>query len=231
MKNGFAAVRHRKVCTLMLVFLSLLVLATSARAAMVFFDDFEDGDHSGWFVSSMGGSSSTGVTEYNESQMAYVQHTGAYNYVLSHDFTYVSNGILSFDMQAVTVGGAYSTDAWAGVTISFLDDFNSTLGYVRLLNNTTGSLGEFDRLVDQCQHSYENSFADFALLAGLDSSAPINTVSLQFWAQAQTADGNNHSWATVWFDDVKVESAPVPPAILLLGSGMIGLWGVRRRQR
>jgi hypothetical protein len=34
-----------------LTFLGVLILAPSAHAAPVFFDDFEDGDHAGWLGS------------------------------------------------------------------------------------------------------------------------------------------------------------------------------------
>ena len=118
MKKRSATGRHMKLITAMLITLFLLALAPSAQA--YFYDDFEDGNHDGWLLSHPGGSGSTSVVDHNASQMAYITHTGTYSHALSRDFNYVSSDIISFDMHAETLGSEYGTDAWGGVTGSFL---------------------------------------------------------------------------------------------------------------
>lgn len=231
MKKRSAAVRRIKVCTAVLFTLCILALASSAQAAIVFYDDFEDGNHDGWLVSTTGGTGSTSVVNHNLSQMAYVTHSGGAKHSLSHDFSYVPSDILSFDMHAITGGGGRGTIAWAGVTISFLDWINSPLGRVRLLNtNDQTTLGQNDYYIDNTQHFYENTWDFYSSLAGLGASDPITTVGLEFWVAGQS-NITSHSWGQVWFDNVKVETVPIPSAVLLLGSGLMGLLGVTRLKR
>lgn len=219
----------------LLIIICTLVMVPSAQAAIVFLDNFEDGNPDGWLESTPAGTGSTGVEIHNDSQMAYAKHTGSYLHSLSHDFIYRPDDILSFDMHAETIYGGNNANAWAGVTVSFLNSFNATIGSARLLNTTnSSSLGTHDMEIDSSQHSYRNTWTDFANLAGLSTSDPIAKVSLQFWAQGQTTSSYTRTYrstANVWFDNVQVESVPVPPAIVLFGSGLVGLLGVMRRKR
>ncbi len=222
------------------VFFGLLISALPVHAAAVFFDDFEDGDNSGWLETATGNLlGSTGVESHNASLMAVVRDTGSGSYSLSHDFSYVSDQIVSFEMQAIAnvrpLSGGGMLHASSGVTISFLNVFNSTLGSVSIVNATDpGSLGPTSILIDTAQHDYEASMAVFATQAGLGAMDPISKLSFNFFSSAETfgnVSGVAHSSSTVWFDNVSVNPVPVPAAVWLFGSGLLGLIGFSRRKK
>jgi hypothetical protein len=218
-------------CLQLAIFLLVLLAFQPINPAHSAFD-FEDGSLDGWLEVTTGDSGSTGIAAHNGSEMAYAEHTGSYMHGLSRDYDYIPDNTLSFDMQAIANSGGRSTQAWAGVQVSFLDSFKSTLGSARLLNVTSGiTLGDNDRGIDSTQHHYENTWADYASLAGLDpTDGNIDHISLLFYTEAQTNyPFGNRSYATVWFDNVEVEAVPIPSAFLLLGSGILGLGMLKRR--
>ena len=223
MKTKTITVRTaREVVLSLLVFLGGLVLAPSADAATVFFDDFEDGDHLGWLVATTGGSGSTGSTRVesvNSSQVASVNHVGSGFHSLSRDFTYVLDQTLSFTMQATAKTGVLTggeiLHSSGGITISFLNLFNSTLGSVFIANATNpGSLGPNSIPVDSGQHDYNASMAEFAAQAGLSDTDAIAKINLKIQASAESFeadDGLVRSSAKVWFDNVTISEVPVVP--------------------
>ena len=232
-----------KLCATSLLATFLVIVSSSASAALVFFDDFEDGNTLGWLetiVPGAGGSGSTGVEFHNESQMAYVYHRGSGSHSLSHDFSYLANDTLSFDMHAVANTGTTATGGTlhssTGVTISFLNFLNVSLGSISLVNATNpASLDANSIAIDSLQHNYSGLMSDFATIAGLDAGDPISKVSLEFFSTAAYSWGGNiypngYSSAKVWFDNVTVSAVPVPAAAWLFGSGLIGLVGVARRK-
>jgi hypothetical protein len=216
-----------RVSAYILYCLGLLFTCSNASAAFV--DNFEDENADGWLLTSSG-SGSTGVELHNASQMAYATHTGSGFHMLSMDFNYLASNSLSFDMHAVAYPSSAS-NAISGIELSFLNNLNVELGSTRLANATELSwIDTTDLLVDNVQHHYEASFSDFAALAGLGATDPISTLSISFFAQAQTTNYpyNNRSNATVWFDNVNVSAVPVPAAVWLFGSGLLGLLGLTR---
>jgi hypothetical protein len=223
---------YKRLSTYILFVLIFAFACSNASAAFV--DDFEDGNADGWLVTSSG-SGSTGVELHNASQMASAYHSGGGFHMLSKDFNYVGSDSMSFDMHAVAYTN-HSSQAMGGVKLSFLNDFNVVLGTTKIAYSTTESwIGANDLLVDNVQHHYEASFSDFAALAGLGSIDPISKLSISFFSQAQTTDSYYHykSNATVWFDNVTVGagSVPLPAAVWLFGSGVLGFLGISRRKR
>ena len=220
---------HGKLSTYTLLALFFAFACSNASAAFV--DNFEDGNANGWMETSIG-SGSTGVELHNASQMAFATHTGSGLHLLSMDFNYLDSGMLSFDMHAVAYP-AGGSNAKSGVTISFMNNFNVVLGSIGFINATSSSLlGLTDNPIDNLQHYFGASMSDFSALAGLGAADPISKISLAFFAQAQTTGyfGDN-SIAGVWFDNVAVAHAPLPAAVWLFGSGLLGFLGVSRRKR
>lgn len=214
--------------------LTLIFVCSNANAATVFIDDFEDGNTDGWLLTS-NGSGSTGAQSYNGSQMAFVSHSGNGQHLLLMDFNYLGSNALSFDMLAVAYPSG-SANAMSGVEISFLTSMNTELGSTVLANSTTSSwIGIHDLLIDDVQHHYAATMSDFAALAGLGATDPISKLSLTFFTQAQSyySYGTHTSSATVWFDDVTIgaSSMPVPAAVWLFGSGLLGFLGAVRRKK
>jgi hypothetical protein len=142
-------------------------------------------------------------------------------------------------MQAIansrTLSGGGVLEAASGVTISFLNSLNSTLGSITIANATdSGFVDPGSSLVDTAQHDYNDAMADFAALAGLGGADPISKFNLSFFASADTygnVSGVAHSSSTVWFDNVTISEVPAPAAIWLFGSGILGLIGIARRKK
>lgn len=234
----------QRVMFSLLVFIGVVTLVPSAHAAPVYFDDFEDGNHTGWLYTSVpgsGGSGATGVELHNSSQMAFVNHRGNGQDSLSMDFSYLANDILSFDMHAVaSLGYTYSgvpLHSSSGVVMTFLNFLNVPLGSVSLVNATNpGAPGSSSIAIDALQHDYSALMSDFAATAGLGAVDPIAKVSLEFFSTGAYSFGGNiypngYSSASVWFDNVTVGVVPVPAAVWLFASGFIGLMGVAGRRK
>jgi hypothetical protein len=217
-----------------IAFIGLLLSTPLAKSATVFSDNFEDGNAVGWQETIVGNSAgSTGVESHNGSLMAFAKDTGATSFSLSHDFNYVSDQTLAFTMQAIANANPCCDilEASSGVTISFLDVFNSTLGSVTIANASNSALT--DILVDTAQHDYSASMGVFATQAGLNPASTISKLNLNFFAYGETygnVSGVAHSTSSVWFDNVNVSAVPVPAAAWLFGTGLVGLIGVARRK-
>jgi len=230
---------QKKVCKVELgilwgitILLGLGLTAIEADASVAFYDDFEDGDTSGWLESWQQGRwneayGSWGVVSHNGSNMARIEHTTDGFHSLAHDFTYVSDNILSFDMQ---IGGKMDGGNHAGgnVTLSFLNKFNVKLGSVTLGYSTyTGTYDPAHR-IDSDPHHYSASMTEWADFAGLSTTDNISTLSLSFVAWgAQDSWLQAGSTGTIWFDNVNV--TPEPTALSLFALGAI-LAGRKRRK-
>ncbi len=222
-------------------FVGIMVAASSVHAATVFSDDFEDGDYTGWLLTSIGnGLSSAGVETNNGSLMAVVRKTGVTRWSLSRAFSYSSDQSVAFTMQAIansrTLTGGSILHAASGVEISFLDGLNSTLGSVTIASSTNTGFLNPDSLVGTTQLDYDVSMSVLTTLAGLGAADPIANYVLSFFASADTfgnVGGVANSSSTVWFDNVTVSSVnpvPIPAAALLFASalGVFGYLGKRK---
>jgi hypothetical protein len=230
-KNGYGFV----VCALGVTVLSLVMssVASGANANLSFYDDFEDGDYTGW-QSDWHQSEANGSWNviYNESHRARVQHWGTGYHSLSYDFAYASDNILSFDMQANGVT-SYKSHAGGYVTISLFNKFNVALGSVSLQYRTDpGSIDAAYR-IDSSLHHYSASMSEWAEFAGLGTTEQISTLNLTFSAWGQTTGETTphgvearRSTGTVWFDNVSV--VPEPATLFLLALGGLTLLSKRK---
>ena len=201
-----------KIVTRLVIVFFVFGMVGAANASTTFPDDFEDGNHDGWLVGSATGTGSTGVELHNSSKMAFATQTGSGTHSLSIDFNYVPDATLSFDMHAIALtahepGTTASAQANSGVMVSFLDSLNGELGYMRLINNTSGSYEAHDIAIDGLQHNYSALLSYYAVKAGLSDAYPISKVSLSYWSTGSNVYGAESS-STVWFDNVDVCTIP-----------------------
>jgi len=232
----------RTLCATGLLVSLLTSVSTSASATTVFFDSFEDGDANGWFESATG-SGTTGVIGNNGSLRGYANTPNLGYRSLSQDFEYANNHVLSFEMQVIanpgikiTFGGSSTTPGSGGAKISFLNSFNGILGdSVFFIHRTDGVkppayAGVFQ---DETLNFFSARLIDYAALAGLDRSSNIAKFSLEFFASSGGGGGGNGSslaTASTWFDNVNIAPVPIPGAMWLFGTGLIGLLSQKRRE-
>jgi hypothetical protein len=218
-----------------LTFLALVLMSGSSYAATIlpYHDDFQDGSLLGWSATNTGGTGSTGVdlepgiANDPNNLAAWAYHIGTGTEALTQDFNFAPNAILSFDMLtlATQTTGTLVYNAWSGVKITFLDSLNTDLGNISFFYGTDST----GNVPDQNWHSYLASMNQLTALAGTNLIDPTK-MSLSFWATGTNGNvGDSH--AKVWFDNVNLTTVPVPPAVWLLGSGLVGLVGIGRRKK
>lgn len=144
----------------------------------------------------------------------------------------------AFQSVPGTAGTVYELDAWVmnwvgdpfgnlGILqLNFLDSGGNTLdGGVQV---TVDPFGTADVDLSVIQDGAEIS--DWTQLS-LSAVAPAGTVEVQaFLLHIQTGDPCCSGGSLFW-DDVSLTAVPVPAAVWLFGSGLLGLVGVARRRR
>jgi len=223
--------RHHPFVAPLAALAASLALAAPVQAADSFFD-FEGGDVGSWLESTTGGSGSTGVETHNGSQMAFAKHPGSHMHSLSHDFGYVPGDVLSFDMQAVANPGPFTAHSFSGVSLSFLNSFNVSLGSMALYNTTNpASLTAHQYAIDNLQHGYSATMSSWATVAGVSAGSSVAKVAVSFIASAQSFSGTNYSAAYVWFDNVRVAAVPEPGQWALMLAGLLATAHTAGRRR
>jgi len=144
----------------------------------------------------------------------------------------------AFQDVAVTAGQEYELSAWVmnwigdpfenlGILLLlFIDGDENELGEV--IGQTVDPFGTADVDLSVIQDGAEVS--DWTRLA-VSGVAPAGTVSARaFLLHIQTGDPCCAGGALYW-DDVQLNEVPVPAAVWLFGSGLIGLIGIARRKK
>lgn len=210
-------------------------IVAGANAATVFYDDFEDQNHDGWYIT---GSGSTGVTFINESYMAYASNSQSGSLSLSREFDYEQNSLLSFDIQALASTGSTNdgstTHAASGFTISLENSFNISLGEVTFAYATSSTLLPSNAYtIGNTIDTFEAPMSDWADLALVDPMSTIANIELEFWTIGRHADlpRGRAAIATIYFDNVEISAVPIPGALWLFGSGIIGIVAIRRKSK
>lgn len=191
----------------------LFVVATAAamplRAAVIFSDDFEDGNVSDWTVSSSAGVITPVVTVRSDSV-----HAGSYALYTYFDAPTGGTGanfVRATHSFTAPTAGNYMLDLWARSS------------------PCSGCTMFFDVLVDGVLLAHDgtspSAFKSVGLsLPGLTASA--HTLTLGMYTDAAFSGRFNAS-----FDDVVITSIPEPATVALLGAGLLVLGFARRRAR
>jgi hypothetical protein len=206
------------------------------------FQNFEDGTLDGWTAGGRRqGYNKWGVSEYAGSQMAYLHHKSFTELTLSKSFSYSPDMIFSFDAEFSINGdkspspngnSQYNSDN-VYYALGFRDVNGKSLGYKRYVAETsywwTNNLDNTSLFLPNGLEHYEYDMSSLASELGIDTN-DIDSIALAFGGYSPWYSGSN---MIVRFDNVgySASSAPVPePAtMILVGLGLVGLAGVRRK--
>lgn len=137
------------------------------------------------------------------------------NYLELVDYTYTGlqvNSIVTFNFtsgQSVGGFGFYGID---------IGDFGERLQVALTYTDSTQE-------IFQVPHTYNNNNANAGVLYfGVIGSKAISSINLQ---DVHVADGN---YPAMGFDNFTAGAVPLPPSMLLLGTGLLGLVGLRWRK-
>ena len=190
-------------CTLLISFPAM------SHASTVFSDNFESGSLSQWTSTNgqivsdpIGGSNH--VIHFAQNKSGGDAFTAS-SFVISPGMSYT----FSFDYLGTTAG---SPQAYASIS-----PVNTTVGYWRF--SSTGSPPQL-LINDNTWHSYLFNF-DSSIFTTIGGT---NSLYLVFEQAAGTV-------GTAYFDNVSLSAVPIPAAVWLLGSGLIGLLGARRLKK
>jgi hypothetical protein len=224
------------------VMISAMAFATASNAALVN-GTFEADEASGGDV--------PGATGWNTFETVFTNATDGPNFgPVSHDAggtqslkmygPFVPGGAAgAFQNLPGTAGVTYQLDAWV---MNWIGDPFGNLGILQLNfldaggNAIAGSGAEVT--VDpfgtaDVDLSVIQDGADISDWTGLSLSAvaPAGTAEVQaFLLHIQTGDPCCAGGSLFW-DDVSLTAVPVPAAVWLFGSGLIGLIGIARRRK
>lgn len=202
-------------------------IVVSARAGVIFEDDFEDGTLDKWTID--GRQEGTNIAEvvikYN-SNMAHLRHEGFTEITLEKVFDYSQYLTFEFDMEA-QVSSPYgpTSDHYSasGVMFDFLDEDSIVLARAVIARSSSSYLfshynplpeWEIFEIQDDLLHSYIVNASDILSYFDIDESL-VGYLNFRFWAYGSALQDSLE--ADVWADNVRV--TPEPCTLILLAAG------------
>ena len=230
----------------------LTVLSININAALIFEDDFESGNLDKWTI---GGRQITPVNIANTvtrygSTMGHLYKSSFTEITLEKEFAYDSLLNFMLDIEVTSNGTSASGTnfyAYSGLDFRFYDSTGTRIGLVTYGTASTNYLSDIISPADPTWHL--NELTEGALL-NLDlgitdilSNITIDETSIDSVTMYFRTYTSYYGSATaeLWVDNVCVDQGdvcvadssvvPVPAAVWLFGSGLLGLVGVARRKK
>lgn len=228
---------------LFIVTLLLIAYQPASMAATVFTDDFESGTLDNWTIGGrqLAGPNIADVVTRYDSLMGHLYKNSFTEINFSRNFMYETDLQFNFDMETNVISQSPPAPNYYGsasADFSFLDISGNSLGLVRYASATTSYLFTvYDadptrhavQIFDGALEHYSLDVMDLLSLISIDE-ALIAEVSVRFNAYSSTYPYPAVS-AELWVDNFStVPNIPLPPALYLFGTGLLGLIGIARRK-
>jgi len=154
--------------------------------------------------------------------------------------TFDNTGGNDFSIRAITLQGDFSGNAVVNQPYNTYG--NSTIATfsfpTNLVSVTMGDYGADDDYLYLFAYNSSNTLVGQATFTNPFSSYMGTTLSVSTtdrdiaWVSFYGVGNNNNSvfWDNFTFNEYRAPSVPVPPAVLLFGSGLLGIFGLRQRR-
>lgn len=199
---------------------------------------FEDGLLTGWVVGGRrdGVVNEWGVEEHpsgSGNNMAYLKHRGFSELILTSTYDYSPGAVLSFDAEfsiygdnSPTAAGTSNRYSMVEYDIRLYDDTGNLLGgrYYAAATSRYPYNTRTEIRPNGIEH-YEHNISTMASDLGI-SINDVDTFDLRFLGYSSIT---GQGFTTVYFDNVSIDPVPVPGAVWLLGSGIVGIVSLRKR--
>jgi hypothetical protein len=247
---------RQKAITIIVLLISLGMFAVAQAYAdtVIFSDNFNRPDSgsvgNGWTVLE----GTTGNVDIYNSSLYFADTNDLVNRpMVSHAFTKISSGSLSWSfnfnwtrnedetdyrlfMQLGDSGSMSSNDQRSGIGVDLvwtsINDVHQLLAYVgngtyTTLSTISGNTA-INVLADLAGHDFSVSVNGFQIASGIPFDNAIGGIdTVRFF----TDQLNDEHFSGRSFDNVQLSASavPIPSALLLLGSGLIGIGGIRKK--
>jgi hypothetical protein len=218
-----------------------LLLFVSTPSSAVLIDDFEHGTLANWTVGGRQNFTWTAdVVSRHGSLMGHVYKNGFTEVTLENTFNYTPDLAFTFDMEVRSfnnVGGGAAFYGMGSAEFVFFDSLDNQLGIVRYANASNNYLSSVSSTRDDLAYNavapnvlQHYSLAMSSIISQLVlQTEDISKVTMRFRAYA--SGYNSGMGGEVWFDNATVSNVPIPAAVWLFASGLMGLVGMAGRTR
>ena len=135
------------------------------------------------------------------------------------DWTELLNGKISFDLYVVGDGLSQVADSTHDVFLDIPGE-DGTYYYTSI---ELGALNQWN--------TYELIISDEVFLQGPNATIPLSANLSEVDAILIRGDWLEDTTETVYLDNVRVDPVPIPAAAWVLGTGLLGLIGIRRKMK
>ena len=227
---------RKKQITAMLLVSAGLLLATGTHAALI--DDFEHGTLDNWTIGGRQNFTWTAdVVSRHGSLMGHVSKDGFTEVWIENAFDYSTDLCFDFDMEVRSYGGdGYDFYGMGVVQFYFMNVAGDSIGTVTYGDASSNLQSDIASTRDDLAYNAvtPDVLLNYSLTMNeivsqlLIPQEEINQVRMLFRAYA--SGYSSGMGGEVWVDNVFVSAVPVPAAVWLFGSGLIGLIGLARRK-
>ena len=204
--KGDRNMKKATLIILVLLIIGLVSLPSIAQANLLSNGDFETAGPAGWYS---GGTGSSGGQWYWDHDSKSPTHCVAAGFWGADNTGYWGQNV-----SGISEGLAYDFTAWSKTEDGFIGDVYLKTEFMNVDDTVLRT--------DVALGTVSTTYSQLQLITG---TAPTGTTQANF---LMYAEGSLNS---AIFDDANADVVPEPASLMLLGSGLLGLFGISRRKK